>query len=398
MTAGDPEMDLLRWVREHAPVLASIRAEDGERVPLNGRTVAVSAPLTPHTGVFVETLRTAGADVVCCGEANTDHAAVVESLAKQNGITVFGEPGMDAEAYGPARDRLLAREPDYVCDDGAALLSRAHERHPRIAAGIRGAAEQTTSGVTRVRALDGDGELRCPVYDVNGASTKRLLDNRHGTAESTIAALSAVTERTLAGSVVVVAGYGPCGRGLAGKLRGIGARVLVTEVDPRRALAAHAAGHRVCPMSEAAAVGDVFLTATGNRNVLRAEHVTAMSDNSVLASAGTEDEIDVRGIAAAATDTTEFDGGIRYRFPDGRAVSVLAGGHPLNLAAPRASGNAAGVMDATFALLYAAIRDLHERAPDPGLRPLPARLDAEVAERKLDAAGVASDALRDAEN
>jgi adenosylhomocysteinase len=380
----------LAWVRERSPVLAGFgNANAGEGEPFASRTVGVSAPLTPHTGVFVETLRAAGARVLFCGEPGTDHPAVVAELDAREGIEGFAEPGDDEAAYRGARDALLEREPDFLFDDGCALVARAHEAHPDAIAGIEGACEQTTAGVGRLEAMEREGELAFPVYAVNDAPVKRRFDNVHGTAESTLEALLDVTDATLGGRTVVVAGYGHCGRGLARKLRALGARTVVTERDPRKALEAHADGHRVETMAGAAPEGEYFLTATGEPNTLRAEHVESMADGAVLAAVGTGEEIDTDALAAAAEGTTEPRAGVRrYELPDGRRLDLLAGGRPLNLAAPGAAGNPAEVMDLTFGAMFAGGADLLANGRAPGLYRLPEALDRRVAARKLDALGL----------
>lgn len=379
----------LAWVRDHSPVLESYRDDYAESLPFGDATVAVSAPLTPHTGVFIETLHAGGAEVLFCGEPDTNHGAVIEELDALDGVEAFVEEGMDADEYGPAQDALLEREPDVIFDDGCALIARVHDRHPEIAKAVSAGCEQTTAGITRLEAMDRENALEFPVYSVNDTPMKRFFDNVHGTSESIISSLSMTTNTMISGETVVIAGYGYCGRGLARKLRGMGAQTVVTEADPRNALEAHMHGHRVMTMAEAASEGDYFVAITGSQHVIREEHFERMADGAVVASGGTASEIDVGALAETAERETEPKEGItRYHFDDGRHVNLLTGGYVVNLAAPGAAGNPAEVMDLTFATMSVAASDMLERTRDPGLYALPDELDRAIAERKLETLGI----------
>ena len=384
----------LAWVRDHSPVLESYRDDYAESTSFADGTVAVSAPLTPHTGVFIETLHAGGAEVLFCGEPDTNHGAVIEELDGLDGVEAFVEEGMDADEYGPAQDALLQREPDVIFDDGCALIARVHDRHPDVAKDVSAGCEQTTAGITRLEAMDREDVLEFPVYGVNDTPMKHYFDNVHGTSESTITSLLMTTNTMISGETVVVAGYGYCGRGLARKLRGMGAQTVVTEVDPRNALEAHMDGHRVMSMTEAAPEGDYFVAVTGSQHVIREEHFERMADGAIVASGGTASEIDVGALAGMAERETEpKDGVTRYHFDDGRQVNLLTDGYVVNLAAPGAAGNPAEVMDLTFATMSVAADDLLERAREPGLYSLPDELDRAVAERKLETLGIEAEEI-----
>jgi len=385
----------LAWVRDYSPVLSAFREEYD--APFEGYTVAVSAPLTPHTGVFVDALWRAGAAVAFVGEPGTNHAGVVEELDSRDGITAYVEPGMPREAYDDAQRTLLAEaEPDFVFDDGCALVATAHDELPGVAEEVLGAAEQTTSGIQRLEAMDGAGVLAFPVYGVNDTPMKHFFDNVHGTAESTLTGILSTTNTMLSGKTVVVGGYGYCGRGIARKAAGVGADTVVAEVDPRKALEAATDGHRVMPMAEAVAGADYVVPTTGNVDVVRGEHFERMADGAILASAGTAHEIAVRDLEAMAEGTTDPREGVtRYHMPDGRRINLLTEGLVVNLAAPGAHGNPSEVMDTTFATMFVAAVDLLGDDREAGLYPLPDRLDRDVAETKLDTMGIEIDEMTD---
>lgn len=391
-----PTDDPLGWARDHMPVLSSLATEDEQTEPFDGYTVAVASHLEATTGVFVETLWEAGADVLFCpSEPRSTHGDVVTELDARPGIEGFAEEGMSDSAYREAQAALLARGPDLVCDDGGDLIARLHEDYPEVVEGIVGATEQTTAGVARLEAMEREGVLGFPVYAANDTPMKHWLDNVHGTGESALVNVAITTNATLTGKTVVVAGYGYVGRGIATKARGMGAHTVVTEVDPRRAIRAHMDGHRVLSMREATDVGDLFVTATGSRNVIRPEHVEGMRDGATLCNAGHFDvEIDLDGLADMARRTTEPRPGVkRYHLPDGRRVNLLAEGRLVNLTGPYSAGHPAEVMDTTFAAIYVAARDVvaGDAPTAPGVHAVPDRLDRAVAERKLETLGITID-------
>jgi adenosylhomocysteinase len=387
----------LASVREQTPLLRAAAERYRESTPFEGLTVGVSAPLTPHTGLFLDVLATGGAEVLATGEAGSTHGDVVDWLRERRRITPLAEAGMTDAALDDARREVLAAEPDLIADDGAFLLSLVHDEFPEVAESVRGACEQTTGGITRLRAMDDQDVLAFPVYDVNGTPMKQHFDNVHGTAESSLSAITSLTDRMLAGSVAVVAGYGHCGRGIARKLRALGARTVVTEVDPRKALEALADGHDVQPMAEAVTDAEFVITATGRYQVLRREHIDALTDGTVIASIGSGVEIDSEGLAEAAANIEQpKPGTTRYQFPDGRTVTLLTDGKVVNLAAPDSTGNPSTVMDTTFAMMTRGLAEFAEGIDlKPGLHPVPERLDRAVAHEKLDAMSVDIDEVPD---
>ena len=396
------EADPLAWTRDYTPILRSLAAEYGESKPLDGDTVALASHLETKTGVLVETLRAAGARVLVTGsEPYSTKGAVVEALGAIEGVETFVEAGMSEEDWEAGQHDLLKERPDFILDDGCELIAKVHADHPDVAEGVIGGGEQTTAGITRVEAMADQDVLRFPVYGVNDTPMKHYFDNVHGTGESTLTNVLSTTNTMLSGKTVVVAGYGYCGRGIARKARGMGAWTVVTEVDPRKALEAVMDGHRVTSMAEAAPRADYVITSTGNREVVRREHIERLHDGVVLANAGHFDvEIAVEDLDELAEDVTRPKAGItRYHLPDGRRVNLLARGRLVNLTGPHSEGHPAEVMDTTFAMMFAAARDMLTREPDlvPGLYPIPDHLDREVADRKLETLGITIDSLTESQ-
>ena len=396
MTVDDP----LAWTRDYTPILRSLAAEYGETNPLEGYSVALASHLEQKTGVLVETLRDAGAEVLVTGsEPYSTKGVVVDALRDQEGVETFVEAGMSEEAWEAGQHELLEAEPDFILDDGCELIAKVHAEHPEVAETVIGGGEQTTAGITRLEAMEAEDVLAFPVYGVNDTPMKHYFDNVHGTGESSLANVMITTNTMLSGKTVVVAGYGYCGRGIARKARGMGAQTVVTEVDPRKALEAHMDGHRIASLAEAAPDADYVITSTGNRDVVRAEHLEYLPDGVILANAGHFDvEIAVPAIEEAAERVSEpRDGVTRYHLPDGRRINLLAEGRLVNLTGPHSGGHPAEVMDTTFAMMFEAARDMladgrgEELAP--GLYAMPDRLDRAVAERKLETLGASVDEL-----
>lgn len=390
--------DPLAWTRDYTPVLQSLAEEYGRS--LDGYTVAVASHLEAKTGVLIETLREAGARVLVTGsEPYSTKADVVRALRQQEGIELFVEAGMSEEAWEAGQHDLLEADPDFLLDDGCELIAKVHAEHPEVCSKIIGGGEQTTAGITRLEAMEADDILEFPVYGVNDTPMKHFFDNVHGTGESSLANVQITTNTMLSGKTVVVAGYGYCGRGIARKARGMGAQTVVTEVDPRKALEAHTDGHRIMEMSDAAEIADYVITSTGNREVVRREHVEAMADGVILANAGHFDvEIDLDELKDVAERITRPREGVtRYHLPDGRRINVLARGRLVNLTGPHSYGHPAEVMDTTFAMMFVAAHDLltSDRERPPGVYSMPDRLDRAVAERKLDTLGLSIDSLTD---
>jgi adenosylhomocysteinase len=386
------------WARQHMPILTEVREEFLADQPLAGQRIGMAMHVEAKTAALVETLAAGGAEVAITGcNPLSTHDDVSAALDAHDRITSYAERGVDDGAYYAAIEAVIDHDPTLTVDDGMDLVAAIHEDHPELIDSIVGGCEETTTGVHRLRSMDADGALRYPVFAVNDTPMKRLFDNVHGTGESVLANIAMTTNLSFAGKTVVVAGYGDCGRGLAKKAAGQNADVVVTEVDPRRALEAHMEGYDVMPMDEAAKVGDVFVTTTGNRDVITADHFPHMEDGALLANAGHFDiEIDLDGLSDLAVAQREVRDGVReYELEDGTRLNVLAEGRLVNLAGPIALGHPVEVMDQSFGIQAVCVRELAENGDDygPGVHEVPDRLDREVAETKLAAEGIEIDEL-----
>jgi adenosylhomocysteinase len=320
---------------------------------------------------------------------------VAAALVKYYDIPVFAVRGEDRDTYYQHLKEIIKREPQIVIDDGADLISTIHKEYPDLAPKIWGGMEETTTGVIRLRAMEKDGVLKFPIIAVNDALTKHLFDNRYGTGQSTIDGILRATNRLLAGSYFVVAGYGWCGKGVAMRARGMGAIVIVTEVDPIKALEARMDGYLVMPMKEAAKLGDFFVTVTGNTSVIRKEHFEVMKDGAIVANSGHFNvEIDLHDLEKMAVEIREVRPNVKeYKLKDGRRIYVLADGRLVNLAA--AEGHPASVMDMSFAnqaLSAKYIKEKHQEL-EKKVYPVPREIDEKVARLKLEALGVQIDEL-----
>ena len=390
----------IEWARQHMPILAALRDEFEREQPLAGETVGMAMHVEAKTAALTELLATGGAEVAITGcNPLSTHDDVSAALDAHAHITSYARRGVDDDAYYAAIEAVLDHEPTVTVDDGMDMIAAIHQDRPELIDSVVGGCEETTTGVHRLRAMDADGELDYPVFAVNDTPMKRLFDNVHGTGESALANIAMTTNLSFAGKTVVVAGYGDCGRGVAKKASGQNAHVIVTEVDPRRALEAHMEGYEVTSMDEAAPKGDVFVTTTGNRDVITEEHFTRMKDGVLLANAGHFDvEVNLDQLSELAVETRSAREGVRaYELPDGRRLNVLAEGRLVNLASPVALGHPAEVMDQSFGVQAVCVRELvaNGDAYEPGVHEVPDRLDREVAETKLDAEGIAIDDLSD---
>jgi adenosylhomocysteinase len=388
----------IEWARQHAPILAAIREEFEDNRPFAGERIGMAMHVEAKTAVLAETLAAGGAEVAITGcNPLSTHDDVSAALDNIDGVTSYARRGVDDDEYYEAMEAVVEREPTITVDDGGDLVFAIHEDYPELIDGIVGGCEETTTGVHRLRAMDTDDALEYPMFAVNDTPTKRLFDNVHGTGESALAAIAMTTNLSWAGTTVVVAGYGHCGQGVAQKASGQNADVIVTEVDPRRALEAHMEGYEVMPMADAAAEGDVFITTTGNRDIVRPEHFEAMDDGTVLANAGHFDvEVAVERLAEMAADSYQAREGVQaYEMPDGRRLHVLAEGRLVNLAAPVSLGHPIEVMDQSFGVQALCARELLQGDYDAGVHDVPETIDREVADIKLDAEGVGYDSLTD---
>ena len=385
----------IEWAESRMPVLMELRRRYSASKPLEGVTVGLCLHVTKETAVLARTVKAWGAEVYLAPSNPLSTQDDVAAALVEDGVNVFAWRGMSVEEYFWAIERVASARPDIVVDDGADLHVTIHEKMPGLAESIWGGTEETTTGVLRLRALERAGKLRYPVIAVNDAYTKFLFDNRYGTGQSTVDGILRATNILLAGKTVVVAGYGWVGRGIAMRMRGMGARVIVTEVDPIRALEAVMDGFTVMPMIEAARHGDVFITATGNRDVIRREHMELMKDGAILANAGHFNvEISIPDLESLAVEKRRVRPYVdEYRLRDGRRLYLLAEGRLVNLVA--AEGHPSEVMDMSFAnqalsILY--IKDNRGRL-EPRVYRVPEDQDREVARLKLEVMGVKIDEL-----
>ena len=390
----------IEWARQHMPIMTAIAEEFGDERPLEGEIVAMAMHVEAKTAVLTEVLAEAGAEVAITGcNPLSTHDDVSAALDDNDAITSYAKRGVDDEVYYAAIEATLEHEPTITVDDGGDLVMAIHDEYPELIDSIVGGCEETTTGVHRLRAMDDDGALRYPMFAVNDTPMKRLFDNVHGTGEASLSSIAMTTNLSFAGKNVVVAGYGYCGKGVAKKAKGQNAHVIVTEVEPRSALEAHMEGYEVCPMTEAAEKGDIFVTTTGNRDVIVEEHFERMSDGVVLANAGHFNvEIDLDSLDDLAVGRQEVRDGVEeFRMADDRRINVLADGRLVNLAAPVALGHPVEVMDQSFGIQAVSVRELVANGDDygPGVHEVPDDLDREVAEIKLAAEGIEIDALSD---
>ena len=381
------------------PVLRLLRERFARDRPLSGVRVAACLHVTPETAALAGTLVAGGAELhLAASNPLSTQDDVAAALVEGDGIGVHARHGVDREGYAAHLSQVLDSRPHLLLDDGCDLVHMLHTSRTDLLAGVRAGGEQTSTGVLRLRQMAGDGALRLPMAAVNDTPMQLLVANRHGTGQSTLDAVMRATGTLVAGTTVVVAGYGWCGRGIASRARGMGGSVVVTEVEPSRALEAVLDGHRVLPMAEAAALGDVFLTTTGNRDVLTAEHYAVMKDGAILANAGHFDvEVDVVGLerAAVAVHRRVRPHVDAYELPDGRRLLLLAEGRLVNLAA--GEGHPASVMDISFAVQALTVEWLARADLAPGVHEVPAGIDDEVARTKLAALGVRLDVLSPAQ-
>ena len=394
---GRRKMD---WALQHMPILNALREEFVDEQPLAGETIAMAMHVEAKTANLVELLAEGGAEVAITGcNPLSTHDDVSAALDDHESITSYAVRGVDDDEYYDAMHAYIAHEPTITVDDGMDMVKLVHEEYPGLIDTIVGGAEETTTGVDRLRAMDADGELHYPVFAVNDTPMKQLFDNVHGTGESSLATIAMTTNLSWAGKNVVVGGYGQCGKGVAKKAAGQNANVIVCEVDPRKALEAHMEGYEVLPMKEAAAKGDVFITTTGNRDVITREHFEEMSDGVLLANAGHFDvEVNLDDLDDLAVDRYEVRDGVEgFEMPDGRVLNVIAEGRLVNLAAPIALGHPVEVMDQSFGVQAVVVRELAANgdAYDAGVHDVPDELDREVADIKLAAEGVEYDDLSD---
>ncbi len=387
----------IEWAAGEMGVLALIRQRFEKERPLQGVRIGACLHVTTETANLMEALKAGGAEVaLCASNLLSTQDDVAAALCEQSDIDVYAIKGEDTEGFYRHINAVLDHHPHITMDDGADMVNVLHSERRDQLPEIWGGTEETTTGVIRLRAMAVDDALAYPIVSVNDANTKHLFDNRFGTGQSTVDAIMRSTNLLLAGRTIVVCGYGMCGRGVASRARGMGAHVVVTEVDPLPALEAAMEGYRVMPLREAARIGDIFVTVTGDKGVIRREHMEVMKDGAVMANSGHFDvEIDKGALADLGI------GGVRrirefvdeYKLADGRRLHLLAEGRLVNLAA--AEGHPAAVMDMSFANQALAVEWVVKHHEDlaPAVYPVPADIDAEVARLKLQAMGVDIDVL-----
>jgi adenosylhomocysteinase len=391
----------ISWAAGQMPVLADLAKRFRRERTFQGVRISACLHVTSETANLVRALVAGGADVVlCASNPLSTQDDVAAALAANDGVSVHAVRGEDRERYWRHVDAALRHRPHLTIDDGADLVSRLHETGAAGTGEPWGSLEETTTGVIRLRSMARDGALKIPVFAVNDAQCKHLFDNRYGTGQSTVDGIIRATNLLLAGRTLVVAGYGWCGKGVAMRARGLGAHVVVTEIDPIKAIEAALDGHRVMPMAEAAPIGDVFVTVTGNRDVIRKEHFRAMKDGAVVCNSGHFDvEVDVKGLGSIAT---RVDRGVRthvdtYVLEEGKRVHLLGEGRLVNLAA--AEGHPAAVMDMSFSVqaLTAAPVAKNRGRLEAKVYTVPEEVDVEVAALKLKSMGLSVDKLTKAQ-
>jgi adenosylhomocysteinase len=410
------------WAERSMPVLRQLRERFARERPLAGKRLAACLHVTTETANLVVALQAGGADVaLCASNPLSTQDDVAAHLVRDHGTKVFAIKGEDHATYYDHIRAALAHRPDITMDDGADLVGALHmialnrlddlappvrkwvetlsaADRKALVAGVGGSTEETTTGVIRLKAMAKDGVLQFPVIAVNDSETKHLFDNRYGTGQSTLDGIIRATNMLIAGSTVVVAGYGWCGRGFAGRARGAGANVIVTEIDPMKALEAQMDGYRVVPMADAAPQGDLFVTLTGNVEVIRIEHMRAMKDGAVLANSGHFNvEIDLDALKKTARGPVAVREFVEQWQLDGKKLFVLADGRLINLAA--AEGHPASVMDMSFANQALAAEYVVQQGPklSRDVHRIPTELDKEIARLKLKAMGVGIDTLTPAQ-
>ena len=390
--------DRILWADDRMPVLRSIRDRFGKDKPLSGIRIAACLHVTTETANLMRTLDAGGAEVVlCASNPLSTQDDVAASLVADFQIPVFAITGEDNDTYYKHIHATLDAKPQITMDDGADLVSTLHSSRDDVLEGVFGGTEETTTGVIRLRSMSNDGVLKYPIVAVNDAKTKHLFDNRYGTGQSTIDGILRATNILLAGSTIVIAGYGWCGRGVATRARGMGAHVVVLEVNPVKALEAVMDGFTLMPVAEAAKVGDVFITLTGNIAVLRQEHFEAMKDGAIVANSGHFNvELDIESLDKIAKKKKRIREHVdQYTLPNGNRINVLGEGRLINLAA--AEGHPASVMDMSFANQALAGEYLvsHHGSLKPEVIRMPERIDEEIASLKLATMGCKIDALTD---
>jgi len=396
LALADTGKKRIEWAFQSMPVLQTIRKQFIKTQPLAGIRVAACLHVTTETANLMVTLRDGGANIrLCASNPLSTQDDVAASLVRDYGIATYAIKGEDNESYYSHIAAALDNRPQITMDDGADLVTMLHTKRKELVEAVIGGTEETTTGVIRLKAMAKEGGLRYPIIAVNDALTKHLFDNRYGTGQSTIDGIVRATNILLAGSTVVVAGYGWCGRGFAMRARGLGANVIVTEIDPIKAIEAIMDGYRVMSMSEAAQIGDVFCTLTGNKNVIGRDHFEKLKNGAILANSGHFNvEIDLETLGRMASSRRQVREFVEeYSMRDGRKIYVLAEGRLINLAA--AEGHPASVMDMSFANQALSVEYMikNHASLERKVYPVPEEIDKNIARMKLESMGVKIDRL-----
>ncbi len=388
----------IAWAEAEMKALLTVRDRFAREKPFKGLRIGIALHPTKETAVLVRTLIAGGADVALCAcNPLSTQDDVAAALAKE-GVRVFAWKGQSHDEYYANLQKVIEFKPHITIDDGCDLVTLIHQKHPELIQGIIGGCEETTTGVLRLRAMEKDGALNYPMVAVNSLRTKHLFDNYYGTGQSSIDGILRATNILFSGKTLVVCGYGPCGKGVALRAKGMGAEVVVTEVDALKALQARMDGYRVLPLAEAAALGDIFVTVTGNKHVIRTGHMKLMKDGAILANAGHFDlEIDIAGLRSLAAAEKQVRPFMTEYLLGGKRLFILADGRLVNLAA--AEGHPSLVMAMSFCGQALCVEWLvrGKGRLKPGVIDPPASLDQDIARLQLDAMGISIDTLTDAQ-
>lgn len=385
----------IEWAKSHMPVLNRIREQFEQEQPFKGLKVSISLHLEAKTAYLAKVVQAGGAEVTITGSNPLSTQDDICAALVEDGITVFGKYNPSPEEFKALNVKALESKPDLIIDDGGDLITLLHTEYKEYGVNVRGGAEETTTGIIRLKALEKDGSLSFPMVAVNDAYCKYLFDNRYGTGQSVFDGINRTTNLVVAGKTVVVVGYGWCGKGVAMRAKGLGANVIVTEIDPIKAVEAYMDGFAVMPMLEAAKLGDMFVTVTGNRDVIRGEHYEVMKNGAILSNAGHFDvEINKIELEAMSTEKRTVRRNIEeYKMKDGRSIYLLAEGRLVNLAA--GDGHPAEIMDMTFALQAMSLKYVNDQYKAIGSKVVnvPYELDQQVASYKLQSLGYRIDKL-----
>jgi adenosylhomocysteinase len=387
----------IEWAERQMPVLVKIRERFEKRKPLAGLKIAACMHVTKETAVLMRTLHAAGADVALCGSNPLSTQDAIAAALADEGINVFAWRGLNNQDYYWCINQVLDIQPNITLDDGADLVSTIHSKRQELMKNIFAGQEETTTGVIRLKSMARDAALKYPVIAVNDTPTKNLFDNYYGTGQSTLDGIMRATNILLAGKIFVVCGYGHCGKGIATKAKGMGANTVIVETDPVKALQALMDGFLVMSIGDASSFGDIFVTATGDKNVIRGEHIEQMKDGAILANSGHFNvEISIPDLEKLSSSKRKIRESVEeYKLTDGRKIYLLAEGRLVNLAA--AEGHPSSVMDMSFANQALVCEWIVKNYADleDGVHDVPKEIDTEVAELKLESMGIKIDKLTD---